>query len=274
MDNIYDAAISFASEQRSLAREITRGLSPLGYYIFYDEYNTNETWGRDLPELFQNIYGKTKNVIILISKEYLEKAWTKLERRYAIENLIANPDTKLLQIKLEKLSLPGVPQTIGHYDYDGDINALCGSLCSVLGSKSDLLMQYRSADITDIMEVCFRRAIFTSMDDEISAERMFSSIQSCIAKLNTILPSLRDGHLSQYVKSILNDLNSIDRYSTNGVSYTCLFNDGERRALNSLKLRIIDKLHYLNYKFDARIDIPDDIGLNYELSRRYNFVHD
>lgn len=41
---MYDAAISFAGEQRYIARSITRQLTPLGYSIFYDGYETSETF--------------------------------------------------------------------------------------------------------------------------------------------------------------------------------------------------------------------------------------
>jgi hypothetical protein len=55
--NTYDAALSFAGEQRKLARSITRQLTPLGYNIFYDDYV--ELWGEDLFEVLGKIYSKT-----------------------------------------------------------------------------------------------------------------------------------------------------------------------------------------------------------------------
>ncbi|MDO6433037.1 hypothetical protein Q4E93_20685 [Flavitalea sp. BT771] len=52
----YDAALTFAGEQRFLARGIARQLSPLGYSIFYDE--NGDTFGKILidPAYFRGLF--------------------------------------------------------------------------------------------------------------------------------------------------------------------------------------------------------------------------
>lgn len=44
----YDIAITFAGEDRHLAREITSNLVTKGVTVFYDEYAEAELWGKDL----------------------------------------------------------------------------------------------------------------------------------------------------------------------------------------------------------------------------------
>jgi hypothetical protein len=68
----FDAAISFAGEQRTLAKSIANQLTPLGYSIFYDAYNVSETWGRDISEIFHGIYSRTPCILIIATKEYVE----------------------------------------------------------------------------------------------------------------------------------------------------------------------------------------------------------
>jgi len=271
MHKKYDLAISFAGEQRELARSITRQLTPLGYNVFYDAYNTSETWGRDISVLFHEIYSQTDCILIIVSKEYIDKPWTRFERKSAMQNFINRPDAKILQLILDRIELPGLPTVIGTLDYDGDVNGICAKISTILGFKTKIVIKDGYADIQKVMEICFRRAIFTSMDDEISTQKMFRSIEDCIGLLNKFLPQIRIPEISQYVKKITSDLDEIDRYSSNGRDYTCLFSEIDRKTIDSIKLKIIDVLHYLNYQFATKIDIPDDIGLGYRLSMLYKF---
>jgi hypothetical protein len=174
---------------------------------------------------------------------------------------------KILQIKIADVDLPGLPETIAYKQYDGDLNKLCAHIISVIGNKPKPDLSVINPNIIKIMETCFRRAIFTSMDSEINSDSMFNSIRNCIAELNMTLPTIQDGHLSQYVKGIILDLDSIDRYSGKGIGYTCLFSKVDKGEIDSLKIKIIDKLHFLNYHYDLGIDLPNDIGLDYELNQ-------
>lgn len=266
----YDAAISFAGEQRHIAKKILRQLTPLGYKIFYDENHIAETWGEYLPALFHEIYSKTKVVIIIVSEEYLRKKWTTFERRAALENYIQNGG-KILQLKTDDSDIP-ILSSIGSLRYDNNINEICSHISVTLGIKKALRIKKSKSSIKLVMQICFRRAIFTSMEEEINSKKMFESISECISQLNKILPSIHDGGLSQFVKSIIRDLNSIDKYSQNNfASYTFAFNKIEKIEIDALKLRIINNLHHLNYVYGAHVDIPDDIGLEYDL-KHYDFI--
>jgi hypothetical protein len=266
MNNKFDAAISFAGEQRKLARSIVRQLTPLGYDIYFDEYKINETLGEDLVEYFHKVFSKTKVIIMIVSKDYKKKPWTKLERKFAIENFILNKG-KLFQIKIDATSLPGIPAQIHYYKYQDDLHELCSSISSVLGIKRTPQLNGEDSLVREIMESCFRRAIFTSMDNEISTEAMFKSIRSCIRELNRSLPKIQDGELSQYIKSVVRVLNEIDKFSSKKISVTMNFDEADKYEIDSLKINIVDKLHYLNNRYKTMIDIPDDIGFNYELGQ-------
>ncbi|NTS41919.1 toll/interleukin-1 receptor domain-containing protein [Flavisolibacter sp. BT320] len=264
----FDGAISFAGEHRSLARSITRQLAPLGYKIFYDKYYS--LWGELLSEAFFDIYRNVKIIVIIVSTEYNEKMWTRHERRIAVSNFI-NQGGKLLQIKVDGSSLPDIGDMLGYETYTGNnLHQLCSGIISAIGKKKQLELPVQDELITEIMQACYRRAIYTAMNSEVSTEAMFDSIRACIGELNRLIPKIYDGVLSQYVKSIVKDLDSIDRYSKGAPHYSCLFTLTEKEQIDSIKIEILDKLHFLNYQYNARMDLPDDIGLDYEL-RGYAF---
>lgn len=259
----YDLAISFAGEQRILARTITRQLNPLGYQIFYDAYHVDQTFGSKLPQLLHEIYSHTNCIVVLVSPAYVNNAYTHFEQQAILQNYIHNPQCKILPVIVENADIPGFPNTIGAVRYDGDLNVLCAYIASVLGTKPPEEIVDGHDEVRQIMEACFRRAIFTSMAEEISTAAMFRSIEACIAQLNRLLPRIHIPELSQFVNSLVLDLNEIDRYSVNPPNWSDAFPDIDKKKIDTIKISIIDKLHYLNSRFGTRIDLPMDIGLGH-----------
>ncbi len=114
----FDAAISFAGEDRGFAEAVAESLREAGVSVFYDNYQTAQLWGEDLSVKFQEVYkDKSRYCIMIISEPYLEKMWTILERRHAIERMIENKgEAYILPVRLDGFSgdVPGFPGTV-HY---------------------------------------------------------------------------------------------------------------------------------------------------------------
>jgi len=55
-DHTYDVALSFAGEDRTVAREIAERLRTAGYKVFFDEYEKATLWGEDLTIKLQDVY--------------------------------------------------------------------------------------------------------------------------------------------------------------------------------------------------------------------------
>ncbi|KKK55447.1 hypothetical protein LCGC14_3074450, partial [marine sediment metagenome] len=67
----YDAAISFAGEDRRKAKRLSQLLTEKGYRVFYDANLRAHLWGRNANE-FERIYGPaSRHVIALVSKDYV-----------------------------------------------------------------------------------------------------------------------------------------------------------------------------------------------------------
>lgn len=114
----YELAISFAGAQRDYAEEIVRGLQQYGVNPFYDFDETARLWGKNLAEELQRIYSSSKHVLMLVSKEYLDRVWCVHERRSAIQNMLANADRDIvLIIKIDDSWPPGVPTTTAYVNH-------------------------------------------------------------------------------------------------------------------------------------------------------------
>jgi hypothetical protein len=82
----YDVALSFAGEDRPIAREITDALLKKGIRVFFDEYAESELWGKNLYEHLKRIYEDSRLCIVILSDNYRGSAWANSEFR----NLMAH----------------------------------------------------------------------------------------------------------------------------------------------------------------------------------------
>ncbi|MXY92324.1 MAG: TIR domain-containing protein [Caldilineaceae bacterium SB0670_bin_27] len=112
----YDVALSFAGEQRDYVEEVANELTSLNIFPFYDgfEEETIMLWGRHLSEVLNEVYEKnSSNVVMFISKEYIDKAWPTHERRSAISGAIQKGTPPLL-VRFDCTTVPGLPTDINH----------------------------------------------------------------------------------------------------------------------------------------------------------------
>lgn len=115
----YDFAISFAGEQRELARQLSDLLEKNGAHVFFDEREdiTAELWGSDLSTKFGEAYYKNSRFFIpFISKEYGEKIWPNFEFQHGISRFIEQKGEYVLPIRVDDTKLPSLPNTIGYLD--------------------------------------------------------------------------------------------------------------------------------------------------------------
>lgn len=76
----YDVAISFAGEYRDYVLNLVQRLEECGIKVFYDNWNIDESWGKELTNYFSKTYVEDAlYTISIFSKEYFEKKWTQFE---------------------------------------------------------------------------------------------------------------------------------------------------------------------------------------------------
>jgi len=74
-------------------------------------------WGRDLTEYLDYIYRQGSRVcVMLISKEYAAKEWTRLERRSALDRAMREAGEYILPARFDDTDLPGLRPSVGYLD--------------------------------------------------------------------------------------------------------------------------------------------------------------
>ena len=217
----YDLAISFAGEQRGLADTFARRLDASGYSIFYDEFQQAELWGRDLSVALSNVYAReARYCLIVLSKDYVAKPWTNHERQSAISQFIQRRSDYILCLKIEDIDLPGFPSIIGYISLSRyDVDAVYKLLLQKLGrpdheNQVSHLDSHDSAIAQQVIEACFRRAVYTRMNSEIDMRSMYDSIGKALGAVQQLMPRIHDQALQLACGEIIGALDDIERAQT------------------------------------------------------------
>jgi hypothetical protein len=116
-NEVYDVVLSFAGEDRDVARQVAHNLTQAGVNIFFDEYTQSDLWGKNLYEHLSKIYGEAKYFcLIFISCHYLEKVWTNHERRSAQARALGEKEEYILPVRLDDTSISGILDTVAYFD--------------------------------------------------------------------------------------------------------------------------------------------------------------
>ena len=111
-DYEFDYAISFAGENRELARQISLLLETLDCSVFFDElYENNylgKTWQRSFEEIFRH---KSRLVVCLLDTNYRDKIWPTFEKECFLPRIA---DEAVIPIYLDDTTFVGIPSdTVG-----------------------------------------------------------------------------------------------------------------------------------------------------------------
>ncbi|MES9949822.1 MAG: hypothetical protein ABW118_12745 [Candidatus Thiodiazotropha sp.] len=119
----FDFAISFAGENRDLAKTITDLLGVLDCTVFYDEYFEANYLGSAWSKQFEEIFGlKSRLVVCLLDRHHNEKIWPTFERE-CFRPRVA--DASVIPIYLDDTKFVGIPDDIVglsfiEYDFDDE----------------------------------------------------------------------------------------------------------------------------------------------------------
>lgn len=115
MKYYYDVVLSFAGEDREYVEECADILTALGIKVFYDSYEQDVLWGKDLYTFLADIYSnKARYAIVFVSQHYVKKRWTKHEFKFINERLFNSETEYLLPVFLDDTKLCGIPETQGY----------------------------------------------------------------------------------------------------------------------------------------------------------------
>ena len=113
----YDVALSFAGEHRDYVEKVAEGLRNAGIKVFYDKFETATLWGKNLVDHLAAIYSsRARYVVMFISQEYVEKAWTTHERQHAQGRSLVAKEEYILPARFDDTEVPGMPTTVAYQD--------------------------------------------------------------------------------------------------------------------------------------------------------------
>lgn len=114
----YDVAISFAGENRALAKHIANQLEALDVPVFFDEMFEANFLGKAWTQVFKEIFAeKSRYVLCLLDSYHAEKIWPTFEREHFAPRVA---EESVIPVYLDDTKFVGIPSDIigvrFHYD--------------------------------------------------------------------------------------------------------------------------------------------------------------
>lgn len=156
----FSVGLSFAGEQRTYVQDVALSLKEKGISVFYDRLHEVDLWGCDLVDTLNTLYSESLNlVIVFVSKEYVEKDFTNLERRAALSKAITTRQKYIMPVRFDDTKLPGLPSTIAYLNASENTpEQLAVKICKALGLseniKANQVRPPHSADAQNTVTFC------------------------------------------------------------------------------------------------------------------------
>lgn len=113
----YDVALSFG-EDRIHAVALAEALFRRRVKVFYDKYEKNTLWGKDLYTHLSDLYqNKARYCVMFFSKHYIAKVWTKHELKAAQARALSENEEYILPIRLDSTEIPGILKTTAYLNW-------------------------------------------------------------------------------------------------------------------------------------------------------------
>ena len=130
----YVVALSFAGPQRTYVEQVASALQARGVAVFYDEFESVALWGQDATEAFHEVYSSASYVVMFISRDYVERAMPRHEKRSALSRAMQERREYVLPVRFDDTPLRGLPSSVIYEraDEQGPVE-LAAKICQKLG---------------------------------------------------------------------------------------------------------------------------------------------
>ena len=145
----YDFALSFAGEMRELAESLFASLEDMEFEVFYDRNEQHRILGQDIDEYLRPIYeSEASFVLAVISPEYPNRVWTRIESDYFKERL---PDGEVIPIVVSGVTITQFDGLDGKgrikFDTAGSMKSQVAEISELLARK---MTETRTAQTGDV----------------------------------------------------------------------------------------------------------------------------
>lgn len=200
----YDIAISYASEDEDIAKELFYHLKTLGVRVWYSPHRKTGLWGKNLSDWFRQVYGpKTRYVLVLVSLHYAVKDWTSFEFDIARGEAKKRTEEFILPIRLDDTLLVGLRSDVGYLDFwkegiEGVVDHVLGKLGKhplTWRQNRGIFVATLGVDISELEESKGLTLVPAYLETCDRMERVLTKRlkDSSLAPVLVTEPSLRDG---------------------------------------------------------------------------------
>lgn len=113
----FEIALSFAGEDRAYVDQVANLLRDSGVKVFYDLFEEENLWGKNLYDYLTEIYmNKALYTIMFISDSYSKKLWTNHERQAMQARAFQENQEYILPVRFDETPIPGILPTTGYID--------------------------------------------------------------------------------------------------------------------------------------------------------------
>lgn len=114
---LYDVALSFAGEDRPLAKQLATSLERCGIKVFFDEFESVNLFGKSLIRHLHSVYTEQARFCVpIISEAYTKKDFPRHEIQSALNRAISEREEYLLPIRLDSTPVEGLNNDIVYLD--------------------------------------------------------------------------------------------------------------------------------------------------------------
>lgn len=115
MTKKYDAALSFAGEDRDFVRQVAQALELKGFKVFFDEFEQADLVGRNLIDHLSDVYQyKARICVLFLSAAYAAKPYTRLERQSAQATAFQSEEPYIIPVRLDDTEVKGILNTVAY----------------------------------------------------------------------------------------------------------------------------------------------------------------
>ncbi|MBK7132424.1 MAG: TIR domain-containing protein [Bacteroidales bacterium] len=113
----FDIALSFSGEDRPYVDQVATQLRQKGISVFYDLFEEQNLWGKNLYEYLSDIYmNQARYTIMFISESYSKRLWPNHERQSLQARAFQENEEYVLPARFDETEIPGILPTIGYID--------------------------------------------------------------------------------------------------------------------------------------------------------------
>lgn len=251
-DYEFDAALSFAGEDRRHASKLATVLTSKGYRVFYDKHFRGQLWGKDQHE-YEQIYGpKSRFVIPFVSEHYTRKEWTRFEFESAKREAKNRDGDFLLPVRLDNARLFGLNDDVNYLSL-GDLTI--GEVASEFTLKCGPPLG-RSGDTDSTMTTSARlakeriAALLSSETRSVLGLLVTSILPLPLANYKQIFPSLNWSAHCHRLSQVGLIRTGRNRVSVSSAAIACF---GDRDEIAVLHKRWVDALGSVRWHVDTAL---------------------